>query len=440
MSAQVGTPTDGPSVIYQQLSTSSALRVLQLHSTRRSWMHRRVETVGFEDDASIRRWVSVDFTLPATAPVIEGLSPSPTCFLPLALLRKSKVNLFDLYDEAGVSLPLLSSEQHASLVARALSAIGGQPLNEELHPKLLSDLRIVAGGQSALSSAARQRFMYPDLDDPALPQRKALMQDREFQHLLEVFAGNKLLVTAVGFEPGRRRVLKFGYDEVLDLGRGDPHRSAWMRLKESLGVSPTSIRLPNQPVAASESFHVQIALPEEIRPSEATLAVSVDGTVIDKDSLSRGERQIHLAVSNAPIGSLGETAISIQVVRKGWLAASLYAATVVALVLLVAASQVRPLLESRSVPGQGTVALLLALVGLLVGLANRQGEHALTGYLLSGLRVVVATSGLLTYVVATTAVFRWPAEEVVVWIWRVAASAALGAVLLIAWVYVRIGE
>src|SRR4051812_46948176 len=59
-----------------------------------TWVHRRTETFRFLDAYTVRRRMSVDFTLP------EGrhLALGETVFVPLMILRKENLRNFDITD------------------------------------------------------------------------------------------------------------------------------------------------------------------------------------------------------------------------------------------------------------------------------------------------------------------------------------------------------
>jgi hypothetical protein len=88
------------------------------------WVKRRVESVEFVSDTSVRRSTSVDFR-------IRSWLPQPPLewhgmhmhYLPLALLRKKSLTEFDLYDEENRALSLLTRDKNSAIAAAALSAL-----------------------------------------------------------------------------------------------------------------------------------------------------------------------------------------------------------------------------------------------------------------------------------------------------------------------------
>jgi hypothetical protein len=98
--------------------------MLSLVSRWPSWVHRRVESISLEDPETIRRRVSVDFTLFSDLPpLITTGDGDPLFFVPLTLLRKQPLVDFDLRDEEGRALPLLTREWNGSLAAATLGVL-----------------------------------------------------------------------------------------------------------------------------------------------------------------------------------------------------------------------------------------------------------------------------------------------------------------------------
>jgi hypothetical protein len=88
------------------------------------WVKRRVESIEFVSDTSVRRSTSVDFR-------IRSWLPKPLLkwhgvrmhYLPIALLRKKSLTEFDLFDEEDRALSLLTRDKNFAIAAAALSAL-----------------------------------------------------------------------------------------------------------------------------------------------------------------------------------------------------------------------------------------------------------------------------------------------------------------------------
>jgi hypothetical protein len=88
------------------------------------WVKRRVETVELVSDTTVRRRVSVDFRM-------RSWLPKPMLhwdgaffhYIPIALLDKGRLLRFDLRDESGRALPLLTRRKNAMISAGTLAAL-----------------------------------------------------------------------------------------------------------------------------------------------------------------------------------------------------------------------------------------------------------------------------------------------------------------------------
>jgi hypothetical protein len=91
------------------------------------WVKRRVEQVELLSNAAARRRISVDFRLHSELfrrPEGEGGEHSPPHmhYVPLTLLQKAPFTNFDLRDECGTAIPLLTKRKTASIGGAILSA------------------------------------------------------------------------------------------------------------------------------------------------------------------------------------------------------------------------------------------------------------------------------------------------------------------------------
>jgi hypothetical protein len=143
----------GPTLgIEDPFSGSSGFQILALAEYRRNWIHRRIETVEFTDDETVRRTVRVDFTVPPNAPVIP--SNGRARLVPVAELQKKRHARFDIHDQDGALLPMLTLTQSSGLVSDGLIDLAHLIAGRDLAPDLERDLRLIAGGtRSEITSA-----------------------------------------------------------------------------------------------------------------------------------------------------------------------------------------------------------------------------------------------------------------------------------------------
>jgi hypothetical protein len=123
-----------------------------------AWVFRRVESIDYETATSVRRRVSVDLRLRAELfgePVFRWGSPDEERlihYVPIAQLNKDRLVRFDVRDEAGTALPVMTRRKNATIAAASLAAaaqvivaqqIGarwrGTPISQLCVPRRLED-------------------------------------------------------------------------------------------------------------------------------------------------------------------------------------------------------------------------------------------------------------------------------------------------------------
>jgi hypothetical protein len=110
LSESVDTPDSSltwPAEDFNVIAPAIAVDVALLLSDEPRWVHRRVETVTYRDETSLRRQTSVDFTIPKWVDVYPTGHGSEIVYIPITLLDKRLLEDFDLRDEAGTVLSLL---------------------------------------------------------------------------------------------------------------------------------------------------------------------------------------------------------------------------------------------------------------------------------------------------------------------------------------------
>ncbi len=98
------------------------------------WVHRRIEQIELISDAAARRRISVDFRLHRShfGDPVESDGKEAVYYVPLTLLKKAPVSNFDLRDEGGAALPLLTKRKTSSICAATLSAATRAMIIEEV--------------------------------------------------------------------------------------------------------------------------------------------------------------------------------------------------------------------------------------------------------------------------------------------------------------------
>ncbi|MBA2792922.1 MAG: hypothetical protein H0U32_02880, partial [Thermoleophilaceae bacterium] len=206
------------------------------------WVHRRVESFDIEDERTVRRRVSVDFTLPPAHPHTE-VTPlgEPRHVVPLGLMRKRPLRRFDLRDEQDASLPLLTLEQNSRAAAAMLIAMceayahgaGLPPLPDELAEDIWRLPRLPPGEAQAVWQRLGQAR---GEGDAARSWRASVASNDELMALAHDLANSFLLLVPLSVHPGERRILKFAYEEQVTRPRRPAPALTWSRAREGVGA------------------------------------------------------------------------------------------------------------------------------------------------------------------------------------------------------------
>jgi hypothetical protein len=378
-----------------------AARVLALADQTRQWVRRRVESVVFEDEKTVRRSVSVDFGLPKEAPRLTLGGDRIVRIVPLARLQKERPLVgFDLFDESGASIPLLTATQAQIIVANGLIRMARERIHnnaaQSLDSELEKDIWDVATCEEEDAEKARKRIVEDPKGDPA---RTTLAQDDRVQTLLWRYARSFLLLVALEDNKPHRRVIKFRYVE--------PFRGAGGPLKLLIG-EPHHARF-DVPGAQEGGYHLEIDLPKGVRVINAfvdtrDIAIEEEGEAKPVTDCQIIGSKVHLCVRSFPFNAMRAVAkADLRSARMGWLGGACLCAWLIALVLVVGSIWLR--WQDNVAPSFNTaVTLLLVIPGIFATLMVRQAEHPMVAYLLRAVRTLLIASSLLTFAAAGTLV------------------------------------
>jgi len=245
-----------------------AVAVLQLLIRMQQWVHRRVESVVFQDGQSITRKVSIDFTVPEQAPVVRAGRDMPVRLVPLAVMRKKTLVNFDLRDEEGRAVPHLELRQNQMLSATLLLAWAEECLQERPGPALERDLRAIVAGDEQSRAAAYHRMRHAFWGDGDVEQRRVLHDCPAFGLVLEQLNGYFLLLVGIEGEFPDHRIIKVSYDEQRPSRR---RLGPWARFSARMGWRPTTYVLPAPSVTNGQSYHLHVSAPEGVDIVDAIL-------------------------------------------------------------------------------------------------------------------------------------------------------------------------
>lgn len=351
------------------------------------WVKRRVETIEIMGPKDVRRDVSVDFAL-----TLDDTPEDPRSTLAfLALLQKEPMVAFDLANEGGEALPLLTRLENgfagwSMLAAAAAHEFRVSELQMEDHRELLADLAGIVFARKEEAQAAVERF-----EQRSRERAEPLSQSGLFLAAARSLAQNFLLLVPLQDQTLERRVLKFGYSEELRRTG-----SRWDLFVETMAWRPARFSFAAPAVGEAQSYHFEIRSPVDLRIARSQLWLNDPVEGLDSvDARVIGPRaHLYSPAVNADVD--GSAVVWLRPVRPGLLRSGTIIAFAVFAVLLYFRWTGR-----LAVPHTGTqAAILLALPALIATLIVRPGEHGLVTELLVGVRSTVALSGGLAYAAA----------------------------------------
>lgn len=350
------------------------------------WIYRRVESIEFIDDTWVRRHVSVDFELPPIAVTTPYRGGVPTTYLaPLALLGKQGLRHFDLRDEAGRSMPLLTRDQNVRVAASALVSHAQVYLQQRhgrtLEAEIAEDLRAIAETAGPHQEVVNRLFQPEGV---ARINRELLARNPRLQTLVGSLAENFIVLVPI---TGRdRRVIKYAYDEPLP-----PSRLPWpRRTAEAFGWASSEIVWKAPSVGLSRSYHLEVEAPRDLEILGATL-LATDGrgqSYVFEHGASG--RRSHLFADRMPQDAIGTASVILRARRSGLLRAALLLGVLTSILITIGAFRVDALKSDPASP----VALLAVVPALLAAYLARPGEHELASALMVGVRALVVVVGL----------------------------------------------
>jgi hypothetical protein len=378
-----------------------------------AWVERRVESLTFPDEATFRRRVSVDFAIPEDwpSPLRAGEKGSPpTFYVPLTVLQKQGLTGFDLRDESGTALPLLTRDQngmlaHATLaqLAEAIREDRRKRLTGDLPEEIHAELALITNGSADRAVTIWDAFSEPKEGEPrrVAAWRTFLAGEDKFMALAWDFALGFPLVVPITGSPGTRRIVKFSYEAPAP-ARGQ--QSLRTRLRIGLGWAPRTERVAVPTIGQGRCFHLEVQAPEGLMATRGKLSSSKPprptvwrGAL--PDVIKYGSERLHLHIS-APQAARGEGIVNLRprpatITRSAW-------ATAILTSLALGATLLR---EDELYANVGPAASILLLVptGLSVYIA-RPREPVVTTGLLLGQRLLAVVCGMLAVGASTVLV------------------------------------
>jgi hypothetical protein len=355
-----------------------------------SWIERRKESVSILDDTALRRQISVDFTLRSTTPaLVEASGPGDEAIYcaPVFALPKAPSNLmaFDLEDESGRSLRVVSRSDNAHISGKALRRMAARVLGREPDGALGDELELIARADADEGEQRALRLEQQPTQEYAAEAAKLLKDDR-FRWLLLTFAHSSILVVLFRSASPRRKLIKLTFEQPIE---------SELRTRASLGWDPYRVWV-DSPLVEARTYHFEAEAPPGLRITEARL--SDDGhpdPVVDDGFL----RRIHLYRDDASRAGAG-TAMMWLRVSSNFAGGALTAA----LLTFLALTACSVFAEKIATNPSSAPALLLFLPGFIATYIARPDQHALTTRLLSTARTLLMGVAFIAYVAAARVV------------------------------------
>jgi hypothetical protein len=398
--------------------TQAAKVSLELLVRGEQWVNRRVETINLIDESRVRQSVSVDFRLPERLPGSFTIAGKEHYALPLLILpRRSDLSCFDVCDESGRSLPILTRSENARLsglmllrcAERAAASAEGEP--RELSISLRTVLaglpkRARRSGKSiAKQIVEREESLFPEVEDA-----EPLLADPLFRDLLGLFQYASAIHIPLQVNRGERRIVKVSWEGRWDPPDGVPSgvRRGWHGLQGFAGWRPQNHVLDLPQLGGSESHHVQIAAPPGVvfskvsapngpprlmLPGGSGLPDPKDAQQPHSDAVSP---RVHLYLPRAYEMRAGLLSVEMRSAGHGLLPAAILTGLLVTALLALYG------LRAKEIIGQSDTgaAVLLLVPAVLAGFLIRPGEHAMARVLLRGPRRITTALGLLPLLAA----------------------------------------
>lgn len=387
-----------PDEAYEGLAPSVGNACFGLLFSQGRWVHRRVEAISVNSSETVRRSVSVDFTIPKMFRGQLEVPEAKQWLVPLTTLPKRQLWNFDLRGEGGEAVPVLGQGANASiaektLFAAALDALGANHA-EELAKTLRDAMTVVATARPKAAEDALAQIA-EGASEAGGKDAKRLAENPRAALLLEEFAKRYLLIGMID-DIGRRRIIKYAYDHVLT--RGPRERD----LEQRLGWTPVVVETSVPSAARTASYHAEVEVPEQLRISGSFI---YDEKTRDLYAFEGPSDHASLHAPNVPRSATPVLVFAIRPERSGFPVIACITAWITASLLTLGAWPGH--LEARN--ADAAIALLLAGSALFAGAVASSGERLMVRSQFALPRVVLGTISLLGLFAAATLAFDLPA-------------------------------
>ena len=398
-----------PGEDFDERASDIAAAAASLLRNQAAWRHRRVETLTLLSHEQVRRHVSVDFTVPGAHREALGLAGEDEFAVPLAWLVKRPLVHFDLRNEEGHSIPLLTAEQNAAIDRELLYTVLDDDLSEQ---DAGDDTREAVGlAAGALIEAVAGLGAAPG-DVEELEREHGLAPLLEFRRMAADLS-RSFVLWAVVRGVDRRRVFKFAYDEPYALRPGLAY------VYDAPGC------------AEAASYHVEVAVPSDLKARTTRLWDAETGAVLAMGARDADRPALYVSTDPARPPGRAEVVVDFGAERGRFLGPAAIVGSVIT--LLVALPLLFADLEALAGSSGPAIGLVLSTSAVFSALVLRTDEHPLLRRLLVGYRLALVASTLAALFAAAALGFQaeaWIIETT--WALAAVVSAATAGILVLA--------
>jgi hypothetical protein len=423
----------------------AALGMAELILRYREWVHRVVEVVQFQDADTVIRDVRVEFTIPCDLGAPPVKAGGRDChYVPVALLGKRKVRIFDFRDEDEQAVPYLTARVGSELAREALLATARGAVRPDDLPGPVEETLRTMGAESAIAAAAAWSELTAARGPFAAVYRRLSAGGSPLPALAATLAADFPLLVPIAAAPARR-CLRFSYEEPIQrpglpaLALQDGTEAGLRHwLLRHLGWKPFTTRLKIPVMGRTPSYHFELQAPAALQVSEAELLLRVPGPGSEAGPWQRVDREFgtstrtHLYPARLPPGSEGRAKVQLRLlsstlVRSAWLIA-LFAS-----VVLTLGAVLLDRIVAEEAPSDAAAAVLVTVPSVLALFLARPGEPDLTTELSMGIRLLSVLTAALTFVAAGSLVVARKADPLALWVGLACASWSIAAILSVTW-------